>query len=152
MTVSSSNDKNTYVGDGVDLTFPFTFQITDEDDILVQIKDANGTITTKTIATDYTVSGTGNDTGKTNYLSGDVTFLVAPLATETIILIRSMDFLQQVDYQENAPFPAETHEDALDKLTMMCQQLKEENERFRYRNVKNLYNEHKRYGNKFYSN
>ena len=40
-----------------------------------------------------------------------------------------MPFQQNTDYTENDPFPAETHEEALDELTMNDQQMLEELDR-----------------------
>ena len=125
MTVSSTTAKDTYSGDGADTTFDFTFSILDETHIKVQIKDANGTFTTQTLTTHYTVSGTGNTSGNTDYTTGTVTFVTAPAATEEIVLSRNIPIKQTTDYAENDTFPAETHETALDKLTMICQQISE---------------------------
>ena len=43
-----------------------------------------------------------------------------------VFFIREVPLTQEVDYQPYGPFPAETHEDALDKLTMLVQQLQEQ--------------------------
>lgn len=129
MTVSTQTYKNTYSGDGSDTTFDFSFPVLDETHILVQIKTSAGVITDKTITTHYTVSGTGNTSGATDYTSGTITFISAPSATETVIIKRNVPFTQSTDYVENDPFPAETHEDALDKLTMLEQQQQEELDR-----------------------
>lgn len=122
MTVSSETKKNTYSGDGGTVAFAFSFPVLDETHLLVQIKDTNGVITDQVITTNYTVSGTGNTVGATDYTSGTVTFLSAPAATDTVIIKRNVPVTQGVDYVENDTFPAETHEDALDKLTMIDQQ------------------------------
>lgn len=129
MTVSSTTAKNTYPGDGSDVTFDFTFPILDETHLSVQLKDANGDFTEQALTTHYTVSGTGNTTGQTDYTSGTVTFLTAPAATETVVILRGIPIKQETDYVENETFPAETHEAALDKLTMICQQIGERADR-----------------------
>lgn len=129
MTVTSAVSKNTYSGDGADTTFSFTFEILDESHILVQLESSAGVITTQTITTDYTVSGMGNTTGATDFTSGTITFVTAPGATDTVILLRNVPLTQATDYVENDAFPAETHEDALDKLTMINQQQTEELDR-----------------------
>lgn len=129
MTVSTNTKKNTYSGDGTTVNFQFTFPILNQSNLLVQIENSAGVITTQTITTDYTVSGTGNDTGATNFDSGTVTFGTAPLNTDTVIILRAMPFLQETDYVENDEFPAESHEAALDELTMMALELAEKNDR-----------------------
>jgi len=125
MTVSTTTEKNIYDGDGSTTSFSFTFNILDETNLLVQIKDDNGNITTQTLSTDYTVSGTGNRVGKTDYTSGNVNFVIAPASTEQVIIKRDTDLLQQTDYTQHGAFPAESNERALDKLTLIAQNLKE---------------------------
>jgi len=55
-----------------------------------------------------------------------VTFTTAPATGDTITILRVMPLKQETDYQPNDPFPAETHEKALDIGTMGTQQLDEE--------------------------
>ena len=130
MTVSSTTSKNTYTGDAADVTFDFTFSVLDEAHILVQLKNTTtGVITDQTITTHYTVSGTGNLSGSTNYTTGTITFISAPSASEEVILSRNVPLTQATDYIENATFPAQTHESALDKLTMVAQQQDEQLDR-----------------------
>jgi|DEB0MinimDraft_10_1074344.scaffolds.fasta_scaffold00353_1 hypothetical protein len=128
MTVSSTTAKDTYTGDGSTTTFAFTFPILDETHLEVQIKDTNNVVTTKVLTTDYTVTGTGNTVGSTDYQSGNVVFGAGdiPVSTDTVIIKRNVPLKQETDYTENDTFPAETHEDALDKLTMITQQLDEQ--------------------------
>ena len=125
MTISTTTIKNSYSGDGSTTAFTYTFKITDQDDIDVIIRSANGTETTKTITTHYTVSGVGNAGGGTiTFTSGNI-----PTATETVLLRRSTPLTQGVDLIENDPLPADTLEDALDKLTAINQELQEQLDR-----------------------
>jgi hypothetical protein len=120
MTISSTTSKNTYNGDGSTTVFAYTFEILENTSILVQLKNTStGVITTKTLTTDYTVSGVGSSSG------GNVTFVVAPPSGNTVLLIRSEAFTQLTHYPEYGTFPASTHEQALDRLTMLTQQLYE---------------------------
>ena len=126
MTVSSTLTKNSYDGDGTTPDFTYSFKIFDDDDITVIIRTiATGTETVKTKGTHYTVSGVGNAGG------GTVTFTVGniPVATEKVFLVRSTALTQATDYTPNDPFPAESHENALDKLTFMAQEIQEELDR-----------------------
>jgi len=125
MTISSTTSKHTYSGNGSTTEFAFSFPILDESHLKVQVKSSSGVVTDQTITTHYTVSGTGNTSGSTDYSSGTVTFLSAPASGSTVIIKRNVPATQEVDYLENDTFPAETHEDAIDKLTMSIQQLKE---------------------------
>jgi hypothetical protein len=121
MTVSSTNTRNSYSGNGSNTVFGYTFKIFDDDDITVIVRtDSTGVETTKTKTTHYTVSGVGSSSG------GNITFGTAPISGETVVLLRTTARTQLTDYVANDPFPADTHEDALDKLTFIVQELEEE--------------------------
>lgn len=123
MTVSSSTSKVQYNGNGSTTVFAYTFKIFDQDDLTVIIRSASGTETTQTITTHYTVSGVGADGG------GNVTMLTAPASGETITILREQPLTQGLDLVPNDPFPANSIEDALDKLTFMVQSHSEELDR-----------------------
>jgi len=124
MTVSSTNTKNSYSGDGSVTVFAYTFKIFDDDDISVILRtDATGTETVQTKNTHYSVSGVGDAGG------GNITFVTAPAVGETVVLIRQTVQTQTTDYTPNDPFPAESHENALDKLTLIIQDVQEEVDR-----------------------
>ena len=125
MTISTTTIKNSYSGNGSTSVFNYTFKITDQDDIDVIIRSADGTETTKTITTHYSVSGVGNaGGGSITFTSGNI-----PISTETIVLRRSTPQTQGVDLIENDPLPANTLEDALDKATSITQELQEQVDR-----------------------
>ena len=123
MTVSSSTSKVSYNGDGSTTVFAYTFKTFDEDDLTVVLRSSTGTETTQTITTHYTVSGVGNAGG------GNVTMLTAPAAGETLTILREQPLTQGLDLVPNDPFPAQSLEDALDKLTFMVQTHSEELDR-----------------------
>ena len=52
-----------------------------------------------------------------------------PASGETVVIQRELALTQGTDYVENDPFPAESHEDALDRLTFITQQQQEEIDR-----------------------
>ena len=123
MTVSSTTTKNSYSGNGSTTVFAYTFKIFDDDDITVIIRtDSTGAEVVKTKTTHYTVSGVGSSSG------GNVTFTSGntPASGETVLLIRTTAQTQLTDYTPNDPFPAASHEDALDKVTFIAQELQEE--------------------------
>ncbi len=121
MTVSTTNTRNSYSGNGSTTVFAYTFKIFDDDDITVIVRtDSTGVEATKTKTTHYTVSGVGSASG------GNITFGSAPASGETVVLLRTTARTQLTDYTPNDPFPAATHEDALDKLTLIAQELQEE--------------------------
>lgn len=120
MTVNSSTTKVSYSGDGNATVFAYTFKIFADADLTVIVRtDATGAESTKTLTTDYTVSGAGNAGG------GNVTMVTAPSTGETLVIKRSLELTQSTDYVANDPFPAAAHEDALDKLTFIAQQQQE---------------------------
>jgi hypothetical protein len=120
MTVSSSTSRVQFNGNGSTTVFAYSFKIFDQDDLTVIVRSATGTETVKTITTHYTVSGVGNAGG------GNVTMLTAPASGETLTILREQDLVQELDLVENDPFPAQSLEDALDKLTFIVQQHDEE--------------------------
>lgn len=125
MTVSSTTTKVSASGDGSTAAFNYTFKIFADSEMQVIIRSSTGTETTKTLTTHYTVSGAGNDAG------GTVTFTAGniPASGETVVLRRNLALTQGTDYVENDPFPANSHEDGLDRLTMITQGIQEELDR-----------------------
>lgn len=123
MTVSSGINKVSYSGNGTLTTFAYTFKVFDQDDLTVILRAADGAETSQTITTHYTVTGAGDAGG------GNVVFLTAPSATETVVILREQALTQGLDLVPNDPFPANSIEDTLDKLTFMIQQHQEELDR-----------------------
>ena len=125
MTISSTTVKNSYSGNGTLDTFNYTFKIFADADIQVIIRDATATETVKTLTTHYTVTGAGNANGGTVvFTSGNI-----PSGTETVVIRRASPQTQAIDYIANDPFPAESHEEGLDRSMMAIQQLQEEVDR-----------------------
>jgi hypothetical protein len=120
MTVSSTTTKNSYSGNGSTTTFAYGFKIFANTDLTVILRAATGVETVQTLTTHYTVSNVGVDGG------GNVVFVTAPASGVTVVIRRNMALTQSTDYVANDPFPAATHEDALDRLTFISQQIQEE--------------------------
>ena len=112
MTVSTTTSKVTYTGNNVTTVFAYTFKITANAEIKVYVDNV-----LKTLTTHYNVSGAGTASG------GNVTFTGGntPATGAKVVLLRNIAKTQLTDYVENDSFPAETHESALDKLTMLVQ-------------------------------
>ena len=112
MTVSTTTSKVTYTGNNVTTVFAYTFKITATSEIKVYVDNV-----LKTLTTHYNVSGAGTASG------GNVTFTGGntPATGAKVVLLRNIAKTQLTDYVENDSFPAETHESALDKLTMLVQ-------------------------------
>ena len=122
MTVSSTTVKNSYSGNGSTTQFAYGYKIFADSDLIVIIRSAAGTETVKTLSTHYNVAGAGNASG------GSITFTSGntPASGETVVIIREVPQTQAIDYIANDPFPAESHEEGLDRGTMTTQQVQEE--------------------------
>jgi hypothetical protein len=122
MTVSSTTVKNSYSGNGSTTQFAYGYKIFADSDLIVIIRSAAGTETVKTLTTHYTVAGAGDASG------GSITFTSGntPASGETVVIIREVPQTQAIDYIANDPFPAESHEEGLDRATMTTQQVQEE--------------------------
>jgi uncharacterized FlaG/YvyC family protein len=85
----------------------------------VVLTDEDGADTIQVLDTDFTIDGVGIETG------GNVEMVTPPAINEQLTLYRVTEQTQETEYENNTAFPAETHETALDKLTMEIQELTE---------------------------
>ncbi len=115
MTISTTINRKEYVGDGSSTSFSFPYFVIAAADLKVY---QNGTL--KTITTHYTLSGSAPYGSGTN-----VQFVSAPALDDEIVIIRDPAITQAVDLVDNDPLPAASIETPLDRLTMICQRLKE---------------------------
>ena len=117
MTVSSTISPTiTYNGNGSTTAFSTSFVFLESGDLVVTLIDSGGTETVQTIITEYTVSGGSGS-------AGTVTMVTAPASGEQLRIERATAKTQLTDYIENDSFPAESHEAALDRLTLIAQEL-----------------------------
>jgi hypothetical protein len=126
MTVSTTIIKNFHNGNASTTNFAYQFKILEDTDLLVIIRtNSTGAEATKTLSTHYTVAGAGDASG------GSITFTAGniPASGETVVIRRNVPQTQAIDYIANDPFPAETHEEGLDRGTMVAQQVAEESDR-----------------------
>lgn len=129
MTVATNVNRNDYTGNGAVDTYGYTFRILDDDDLLVQVQNTSGTITTLTKTTDYTVSGVGVYAGGNVVLvNNSQAWLTAGKLTTgyKISIRRRMDLLQPTDLRNRGSFYPETHETVFDRLVMYDQQQQDE--------------------------
>lgn len=114
MTVSTQLFRWRYTATAAASTlYPYTNKILDEDDLKVYVEDV-----LQMIETHYSVTGVGLAAG------GQVEFVTAPAEDEEILITKDgVEFTQELDYVENDAFPAEKHEDGLDKLTNIAQKI-----------------------------
>lgn len=125
MTVSSTTTRVQYNGDGATATFDVTFKFLSNDDITVIHADSSGTETTWTEGTEYTLTGAGEETGGTLTVSTSPTDYT-PASVETLTIKRAVAEKQETDLPTGGPFPANSVEQMVDRLTMMVQAHSEE--------------------------
>ncbi|EEZ7386075.1 TPA: hypothetical protein HIP63_001378 [Escherichia coli] len=116
MTVSTEVDHNEYTGNGVTTSFPYTFRVFNESDLVVQVVDLDENIAVLALDTDYIVTGAGG------YNGGNVILSKALVNGYQISISRELPVTQDTDLRNQGKFFAEVHEDAFDKLTMLIQQ------------------------------
>jgi hypothetical protein len=112
MAITSTTIRSTYTGNGNTTAFATGFYFLANAHVKVYVEDV-----LNTLGTDYSLTGAGNPLG------GTVTFNTAPASGHKILILRDTPLTQEVDYVANDAFPAETHEQALDKLTMLAQEI-----------------------------
>ncbi|OBQ46461.1 hypothetical protein [Halodesulfovibrio spirochaetisodalis] len=98
---------------GGDIQVPFLFY--DAADLVVLFDT-----TRKTLGTDYTVSGAGNDAG------GRVSLVNPPAEDTRVTVMRLVDFVQLLEIPSNGIIPEGALNRALDRIVMMIQQLSEQ--------------------------
>jgi len=112
MTLTIQTPKVEFTADGVRTVFPFDFTIQDDAQLVVTVDEIQQT------------DGIEYNLDNVTELGGDVVFVVAPVNLAIVLLSRETPLDQQIDYVPFGPFPSETHESALDKLTAIVQELK----------------------------
>jgi hypothetical protein len=123
MTVSTQATRVAYAGDGGSVAFAVPFPFFDPADLEVIAREtATGVETPRALGADYTVAG-GNGA------TGTVTAAVAPPVGTEWVIRRRTGRVQGTDYVPHDPFPAESHERALDRLTLIAQELDEDSGR-----------------------
>ena len=117
--ITTTKNKISYVSDGTATTYSFDFPAIEKTDIEVFVYDLNNNKTELTYGTDYSVTLNSDNSG------GNVTLTNPANKDYTILIYREVPYTQETVYTENSPFPAKSHENALDKLTLLAQQLYE---------------------------
>ncbi len=120
MTVQSEISSVTHACDGVTTAFPVPYRFLVNTDLVVTLIEPSGDEeirTVLTLGTDYMVTGAGADAG------GTITTAVDYPVGDQLEIVRDVPLTQLTEYQPSGPFPAKSHERALDKVTMITQQL-----------------------------
>lgn len=113
-----------YTGDGSSTNFAFNATVLAQTDIVVLEETiSTGAVTTKSLGSDYTISGTQDAVGR--YTAGVfVVAAVAPSALVKWIIYQNPTITQNVDLVDNGLLPVESQiELPLDRLTVIAQRL-----------------------------
>lgn len=109
--ISSTNKGGPWVGDGKTTRYPFSFALLDRSSIHAYVDGAE--------VYNFTVEHAEGQEG------GYVVFNEAPAKGVGLAIARKEAITQTTDIQNNTAFYPEIIETALDKLTMICQELAE---------------------------
>lgn len=112
MSIESTISKaGPYIADGAQTKFPFGFVVQDASHVAVYSEDGE-------LTDGFRIELVDN--------GGSVIFRTPPTRGSRIAILRNIPITQETDIQNNTPFYPEVIEAALDKLTMIAQQLAEE--------------------------
>lgn len=117
MTVESSVQDVTYETDGVTLKYAVPFYFLDNAHVYADFVDTAESSTSLVNGTDFSLTGAGDEDG------GSLTLAATKAVGFKLHIYRIVPVTQEAAYQQNSAFPAKTTETALDKLTMIAQQL-----------------------------
>ena len=120
MTVTTLENNAVYTGDGTTTVFPFTYRC---DDIAWLEVWQNGQLVS---VSEYDAV---LNPDQANTPGGTVTFNTAPALNDSLSILRVVILDQNTDYPPYGPFPSQSHEAALDKLTLATQQFEEKLDR-----------------------
>lgn len=115
MTITSTQTREAYAGNGSSTSFPVPFPFFGPDEIIVYQTDAGGVQTTLVRGADYTVSGGNGGTGT-------VTALVAPASGVGWSIVRRTALTQQLGLSNNTELPGPAMERQFDRVTAATQE------------------------------
>lgn len=114
MTVAALPAVAEYVEDGISKSFPVPFRFKAPTDLVVE-RLVDGAVSLLSIGADYAVSGGSTDAG------GTITRSAATIGA-TLRIRRETSRAQTMRYPTGGRFPAESHEDALDRQMLVSQE------------------------------
>lgn len=118
MAIASQVSRWEFFGDGVTATFGFDNTVFDPDDIKVYVDGA-----LKTREVDYTIALNPDGTGAVTFLPGKIPPAPVDPELKNVVLTRDVPLTQPKEFPRVSAFPAEDVARALDRLTVIAQQL-----------------------------
>tara|TARA_R110002073_G_scaffold79657_7_gene192135 strand:- start:641 stop:4846 length:4206 start_codon:yes stop_codon:yes gene_type:complete len=137
MTVSSETFKTSLSGDGSVTTFAIgNISFTDNSEIDVYIRNETASPPTEvlqTITTNYFMTdASGAQINPATHIKFDTSAghtVPTGSPVNKVVIKRKIDLTQSTDYASGDAFPADSHEAALDRLTLLVQQMQEQLDR-----------------------
>lgn len=124
MSISDNYSPVKALGDGATDEFTGSWNVIAESYIRVYLESvATGTQVLQTLGVDYTL--TFDDSGFTV----DFTIGTTPTSSDYVVISRVVEKDQSVPFRTSKGFQGYVHEDALDKLTAICQDLRDDVDR-----------------------
>ena len=124
MSIASTTRKaGPFTGNGSTTVFPFTFKVFQASDLVVTQTSTGGTDTSLILTTDYTVSLNANQDSNPG---GSITTAYAIASGYLLTITSNVPELQPVVLTNMGGFYPSVINDALDRLTIYCQQLSEQ--------------------------
>lgn len=121
MSISSTSRKTAlFTGNGATTSYPFTFKVQASADIAVYLVEDDVIETVP--AADYTVTLNGNQNSNPG---GSVVFDTAPTVDQSFVITTEAGATQSVSLQNQGAFNPTVISEALDKLTILYQQVAE---------------------------
>lgn len=121
MAIETTTRKALFLGDGSSTEFSVPFNFFDDSDVEVYLVGiVSGAAALQSSPGNYSMSGNGRQG------TGKVTFVSAPAATNYVLLLRNTPILQESVLADNESQAASKAEEALDRLTMIAQELDEQ--------------------------
>ena len=123
MTISTENrEAGPFEGNGVTVLFPFAFKVFEPTDLWVVSVDATDVETTLVYGTDYSVT---LNLDQNSNAGGSITLTVPLPVGTTMVITTDLEALQPVDLTNQGGFYPSVINTALDRLTILVQQLAE---------------------------
>jgi hypothetical protein len=116
MAVTTTSNTAIYAGNGSATVFGVPFRFLEASHLVVTETDALGNVSTLSLGSNYSVSGTGQ-------ASGSITCSSAPASGTTLTITRVVPYTQPTTFRLAGTFSPRSHEDGFDRAAMATQQL-----------------------------
>jgi hypothetical protein len=125
MSVSNQVVKQLYSGDGSNKTFAIPFAFISRqaiNQVKVYLVDTLGKTTLQTTPTNYVFSPDETDPAVLTP-AANIVFVTAPTNTQKVLVCRNLSLQQVMDFINTVYYQPEDHEEGMDRLLLMIQQL-----------------------------